>query len=261
LLELKNMIDKAFPILEFDEDRAAFIRPEAMLSPVEVTPNCVLCFYQEAIQKILGEYAHKVVAYFTAACLEFPLYEVEYKGQKVALMLAAVGAPLAGAQIDELTALGCKKFIACGSCGVLQKEIAVGHLIIPTSAVRDEGTSYHYVQPSREIEADSCVVQTIEETFLEQKVPYIKAKTWTTDAFYRETPAKIQLRKKEGCVTVEMEASAYMAVARYNNVQFGQILTAGDSLAGETWDSRRAVGRAEIQELVLRLAMDASLKL
>jgi len=95
----------------------------------------------------------------------------------------------------------------------------------------------------------------------EQKVPYIKAKTWTTDAFYRETPAKIQQRKKEGCVTVEMEASAYMAAARYNDVELGQILYAGDNLGGETWDSRGFTKRSDIREFVLRIALDICLNL
>uniref|UniRef100_UPI0032610DC6 nucleoside phosphorylase n=1 Tax=Clostridium sp. NkU-1 TaxID=1095009 RepID=UPI0032610DC6 len=118
------------------------------------------------------------------------------KAKKIALTQAGVGAPIAGAQIEELTAFGCRKYIACGSCGVLQKEIAVGHLIIPTSAIRDEGTSYHYIEPSREIAANSYVVQIIENTLTAQQVPYIKAKTWTTDALYRETPLKIEQRKK-----------------------------------------------------------------
>lgn len=255
------MLEKEFPILEFDEDKKAFIRPENTIKPIDIPERCVLCFFGEAIEKLLSEYPNRIIAYFKAESLRLPIYEIEYKNEKIALIQAAVGAPLAGGQIDELTAYGCRKFICCGSCGVLQKEIAVGHLIIPTSAIRDEGTSYHYVKPSREIYADERVVQTIEETLLEQSVPYIKAKTWTTDAFYRETPSKIQHRKKEGCVTVEMEASAYMAVAQYNNVTFGQILYAGDNLGGEEWDKRGYNSRTEIREFVLSLALDICLKL
>jgi len=205
-------------------------------------------------------YPHRIAANFQAESLRLPVYELDYKGNKIALIQAGVGAPIAGAQIEELTALGCRKFIACGSCGVLQKEIAVGHLIIPISAIRDEGTSYHYIKPSREIYANERIVQIIEETFLEQQVPYIKAKTWTTDAFYRETPLKIQQRKKEQCVTVEMETSAYIVVSQYNNVEFGQILYAGDNLGGETWDSGSFNSRTEIREFVLRLALDACIK-
>jgi len=96
---------------------------------------------------------------------------------------------------------------------------------------------------------------------IEQKIPYIKAKTWTTDAFYRETPEKIKRRKSEGCVTVEMETAAYIAASQYNNVKFGQILYAGDNLGGDQWDSRGWDRRTEIRDLVLRLALDACMKL
>ena len=58
---------------------------------------------------------------------------------------------LAAGLLEEMIAWGCRKFIACGGCGVLAQEIAVGHLILVTSAVRDEGVSYHYLPPAREV--------------------------------------------------------------------------------------------------------------
>jgi len=255
------MFEKEFPILEFDEDKNAFIRPSNIIQPVDITEKCVLCFFSEAIEKILTEYPHKIVSNFISEGINYPLYELDYKGEKIALIQASVGAPMAAGQIEELTAAGCKKFIACGMCGVLQKDLAVGHLIIPTSAVRDEGTSYHYVKPSREIAANERIVQIIENALLEKKVPFIKAKTWTTDAFYRETNQKIAQRKKEGCVTVEMEASAYIAASQFNNVEFGQILCAGDSLSGEEWDKRDYHNRTDLREFVLRLTLDVCLNL
>ena len=256
------MQQKEFPILEFDEDRNAFIRPSNVIKPVEgISERCVLCFFSDAIEKIIGEYDHKTVSGFTSEGINYPLYELDYKGEKIALIQAAVGAPLAAGQIEELFAMGCKKFLACGMCGVLQKELAVGHLIIPTAAVRDEGTSYHYAKPSREIAADARVTGVIERELSEKKVPFIKAKTWTTDAFYRETPQKIARRKSEGCVTVEMECSAYIAVSRHINAEFGQILCSGDSLGGEEWDKREYNRRTDIRELTLRLALDVCAKL
>ncbi len=143
----------------------------------------------------------------------------------------------------------------------MQKNVALGQLVIPTAAVRDEGTSYHYVKPAREIAANERVVQIIENTIVERNVSYIKAKTWTTDAFYRETPAKINQRISENCVTVDMEASAYMAVSQYNNVAFGQIFYAGDSLAGDEWDRRDWENQTDIREFVLRLALDACMSI
>jgi uridine phosphorylase len=256
------MVQKEFPILEFDEDKNAFIRPSNIIKPIDgIAERCVLCFFSEAIEKILTEYPHKIVSYFKAEGTNYPLYELDYKNEKISLIQAGVGAPMAAAQIEEISAMGCKKFIACGMCGVLQKELTVGHLIIPISAVRDEGTSYHYVKPSREIIANEHIVQIIENKLQEEKIPYIKAKTWTTDAFYRETPAKIAQRKNEGCVAVEMETSAYIAVSQYNNVEFGQILCSGDSLAGEEWDKRNYNKRIDIREFVLRLTLDTCIKM
>ena len=247
------MLQKEFPILEFDKDKNALLKPHNGIQSADISNRCVLCFFGEVFDKILDECSHKIVTHFIAGSVKLPIYELEYKCEKIILLQAYVGAPGAAAQIDELTALGCRKFIACGGCGVLQKDIAVGHLIIPTAAVRDEGTSYHYVEPSREITANERVIKTIENTLTEQKVPYIKAKTWTTDAVYRETPAKIQLRK--------METAAYIAVAQYNNVDFGQIYYAGDSLAGDEWDDRGWGTRTDLREFVLRLALDTCIAL
>jgi len=255
------MIKKEFPIIEFDPDKNAYIRPSMLLQPMDISERCVLCFFSDAIEKILKEYSHKVVTHLISECIKIPVYEINYNGVDIILLQACVGAPMAAGQIEELTVLGCNKFIACGGCGVLNKDIAVGNLIIPVSAVRDEGTSYHYIEPSREIFANEKVVKVIEDTLSSQYIPYIKAKTWTTDAFFRETPARVELRKSEGCVTVDMEASAFIAVAEYNNVEFGQILYAGDSLAGEEWDYRGWNNREKVRELALRLALDSCLRL
>ena len=78
--------------------------------------------------------------------------------------------------------------------------------------------SYHYIEPSREIECNPYVVSIMENYMKRNKIPYINAKTWTTEAFYRETDAKIDLRVSEGCVTVEMEAAAFVAVSKFRNV-------------------------------------------
>lgn len=254
------MKKEQFPILEFNDENAV-IRPNHIFKPIDIPKRCVLCNFGEAIEKVLDEYPHRLVTYFEAEAIKLPVYELEYQGKKIALTAAYVGAPGAAVQIEVLTALGCRKYIACGGCGILQKDIAVGHLIIPTVAVRDEGTSYHYIEPAREISANERVVDVIKNTLAQHGVPYIKAKTWTTDAFYRETPAKIQKRICEGCVTVDMEASAYMAVAQYNKVELGQILYAGDNLSRVEWDRRDWDSQTAIRENVLRITLDACMSM
>ena len=86
-------------------------------------------------------------------------------------------------------------------------------------------------------------------------------KTWMTDAFYRETPAKVARRRAEGCLTVEMEAAAFFAVARFRGVSFAQILYAGDDLSGPEWDSRGWQSRTAIREQVFNLAAEACLRM
>ena len=86
-------------------------------------------------------------------------------------------------------------------------------------------------------------------------------KTWTTDAFYRETPAKVKRRKAEGCISVEMEASAFFAVAQFRGVQFAQILYAGDDVSGDKWDSRQWSDQVVAREQLLELAIEACLQI
>jgi uridine phosphorylase len=163
--------------------------------------------------------------------------------------------------LEEMIALGCRKFVACGGAGVLDKEIAVGHIVVPATAVRDEGTSYHYLPSGREVGASPEGVAAIEQTLKRHGVPYIVGKTWTTDAPYRETPAKVRLRKSEGCVTVEMEAAAFFAVAQFRRVVFAQMLYGGDDVSGGEWDSRQWSERTSVREKLFWLAVEACLTL
>ena len=99
------------------------------------------------------------------------------------------------------------------------------------------------------------------ETLVEHGIPFITGRTWTTDAFYRETPGKIAARRQEGCVTVEMEAAALAAVAAFRGVPLAQILYGGDDLSGETWDRRSWQTQADVRDNVLELAATAAVRL
>jgi len=140
-------------------------------------------------------------------------------------------------------------------------EVALGHVIVPPAAVRDEGTSYHYLPPGRTVAPSPEAVRTIVATLERHHVPHVEAATWTTDAIYRETRAKVSRRAAEGCVTVEMEAAALFAVASFRGVQLGQLLYAGDDLSGDAWDARGWDDHAEGRELLFRLAAEAVLAL
>ncbi len=243
-----------YPILEFDDTQVAKIEPSFSHKKMPGYEYCVITFFREVLESMEKAGRIKVVKYLNCETLDVPIYEMDYLGKKVHLSLGYVGAAGSAAFLEELIAYGFDKFIVCGGAGVLRKDIAVGHLVIPISAIRDEGVSYHYLAPAREVECSPEVVEKIEEEFKKYKIDYVKAKTWTTDSFYRETEKKIELRKSEGCVTVEMEAAAFFAVARFRNVKLGQILYGGDDLSGVVWDNRKWHNRAEIRENLVEIS-------
>lgn len=144
---------------------------------------------------------------------------------------------------------------------MLDSAIAMGHGLVPHSAVRDEGTSYHYLPPAREVKASVKAVAAIEQTLKAHGVDYLPVKTWTTDALYRETPAKVKRRKEEGCLCVEMEAAAFFAVAQFRGVEFGQLLYGGDNLGGDVWDHRAWNSHLTGREKLFWLAVEACLRL
>ena len=157
---------------------------------------------------------------------------------RVAVFHPGVGAPLAASLMEDAIAHGCTSFVACGGAGALVPGLALGHVVVPDAAVRDEGTSYHYLPPAREVAADPEAVRIAVAVLERHGVPHTVGKTWSTDAPYRETPARIERRRAEGCITVEMETAAFLAVARHRGVRFAQLLYAGDDVSGEAWDHR-----------------------
>ena len=250
-----------YPILEFDPAREALIEPSRLIKPRDMPEHCVICFFQEVIEHIVEEQQAAIAVNLQSEVGAHPIYEIAHNSQRLAFFHPGVGAPLAAGLLEEAIACGCRKFIVCGGCGVLQKDIAVGHLIVVSGAVRDEGVSYHYLPPGREVQANRSGVAALEAILNQRGVPYLVGKTWTTDAIYRETPNKIAARKSEGCLTVEMEAASLMAVAQFREVVLGQVLYGGDDLSGGEWDHRHWQSRRDVRENLFWLAVEACLKL
>jgi uridine phosphorylase len=221
----------------------------------------VICFFSEVIEKVISEHNARIAVKNRWEDGPHNIYEISYQGRRLAFFHPGVGGPIAAGLLEESIAFGCRKFIACGGCGVLEKEMAVGHLIVVSGAVRDEGVSYHYLPPAREVTASEAGVNALVNTLRGRDVPYRVGKTWTIDAPYRETAAKIRRRREEGCLTVEMESASLIAVAQFRKVIFGQVLYGGDDLSGSEWDNRDWQTRNEIRENLFWLCADACLDL
>jgi len=256
-------IHQDYPILEFDPQREAIIEASRLLKPVAGLPeHAVICFFGDVIAHFVERGLAQEMYVFRSELAPHPVYRLDLGlGGAVTFFHPGIGGPMAGATVEQAIALGCRKFIACGGAGVLERSIQVGHLVVPTSAVRDEGLSYHYLPPGREVAPAPAAVQAIERVLDAHRVPYLKAKTWTTDAVFRETRGKTALRRAAGCLTVEMEAASMFAVAQFRGVPLGQILYGGDNLDAARWERRGWQDRWSVREQLVGLAAEACLML
>ena len=236
-------------LTEFDPVQKAVINPEDIIEPVAGMPEiAVACYSNTTFERMIAELDAEVITTTKNANGVTPIYSAQYKGVKVALFMIDVGAPMSVGILEEVFVLGVKKAIVFGTCGVLEKNIEDCSIIIPDSAVRDEGTSYHYAPASDEIEVNQKYMDVFTEMLDELHVKYTIGKTWTTDAFYRETPEKVKRRKEQGCICVDMECSADAAVAKFREKDLVQFFYAADNLDSEAWDVRSLSNHSKLEE-------------
>src|SRR5260221_1537941 len=176
-----------YPILEFDPTREGIIGPSKIMKPRDVPEHAVACFFQDVIAQLSQEHTVKVVKHLRSEIGRHPVYELDLQGRRLAVFHPGVGAPLAAAFLEEMIAIGSRKFIVCGGAGVLRSEIAVGHVLVPTVAVRDEGTSYHYLPPGREVAAGDEAGAAIERPLGCPNSANLRRQTRTTYARYIHT--------------------------------------------------------------------------
>ena len=146
-----------------------------------------------------------------------------------------VGAPVIGVLVEEFAAWGVAEFALLGIAGGLQPTLQCGDLVLVETAVRDEGTSHHYLPAGTIVSASPTLCFALETAVAQTNIPLHKGSTWTTDAPYRETAAAIAHYQQMGVQTVEMETAALFAVAQYCGVEAVALLAASDSLASGVW--------------------------
>lgn len=247
------------PIHEsYDPDSPEIIRADQFIEPVPDFPELVIVTYTRRIFTLMLENHNAVeIARMYTSAVEIPVYEIVHNGKRFATYLSTIGGAVAAALMEEAIAMGGKKFLFFGSCGVLDEAILDGHIAVPTAAWRDEGTSYHYLPAADLIEIPTA--SRLSDILDELDIPHHTTITWTTDAIYRETRNTVLKRKQAGCAVVEMEAASTAAVAQVRGVEFYQFVYGADSLAGEEWDPRTLATfpkdqRRVLAELAIRIA-------
>lgn len=219
---------------------------EALFTPAEslshrddeshpVPEALVLCYHDGLLARIAEEYE---VAEIEVDAPWGTCYLLSGTDGRVGVVGGfGVGAPQTALAMEEFVVRGVKKFVSVGHAGSLQPDVRVGDLVVVERALRDEGTSHHYLAPGKWAEATPELVEALADACAEADEPYRRGSTWTIDAPYRETGAEIEAYREEGVLTVDMEAAATFAVARHRGVAAGALFTVSDHLDAE-WEPR-----------------------
>ena len=223
-------------------------------------PEVIIGAFKEETFRVLNQVCRAEEICTLREGRAIPVYRISWQGRDIGLCHPLMGGAGTVCLMEGLIARGAKKFLLYGNCGVLCKEIAAGHLILPTAAYRDEGTSYHYLPVSDYVEVPTY--DRLAQIMDELRLPYISGKVWTTDAFYRETRGNMEKRKADGCIAVDMECASAMAAGQFRGVPIYQFFYADDCLDGDTWDSRTLGARpASSHEKYLRIALEIAARL
>lgn len=146
-----------------------------------------------------------------------------------------MGAPMAVMLLEQLIALGARRLLYLGFCGALTPSYRIGDLFLPVHAIREEGTSYHYL-PADVVPCASPQVQAVLQAQAQRRqLPVQQGPIWTTDAPYRETPRKIQQFQEAGVHAVDMEMAALFAVGHYRQCEVGALLVVSDECYHPVW--------------------------
>ena len=146
-----------------------------------------------------------------------------------------IGAPAAAMTLEEVIACGTKTIFEVGLSGGLQTFLQPSDIVAVTEAIRDEGTSYHYLPPEVKVESSTRLRERLVKHLNEKNIKHFVGPVWSTDGVYRETHSKFRKFKNAGILAVNMETSAIFAVAKYRNVEAASAQVISDILTETGW--------------------------
>jgi uridine phosphorylase len=180
------------------------------------------------------------------------------KGRVAVLTDFGNGAPMAAWMAEDLIALGAKRLVSIVLGGGLQPDLEPGAVVVCDRAIRDEGTSHHYLPPGKFVEGSPALAARFGAALEKQGLSFVTGATWTTDAPYRETAEEVRHYQAEGIKTVEMETAALFTVAQVRSVEAAAAVVVVDTLYDAVWRPPEQVKAVErVLETVYAAAIDA----
>jgi uridine phosphorylase len=175
-----------------------------------------------------------------------PFCTGKFNDVEVGLGLFWVGAPAAVMTLEEVIACGARTIFEVGSSGGLQTFLKPGYIVVATEAIRDEGTSYHYLPPEVRVKSSARLRNKLVKRLNERAIKHFVGPVWSTDGVYRETRSKFLKFRNAGVLAVNMETSAIFAVANYRSVEAASAQVISDVLTETGW--LQAFGQKSVRE-------------
>lgn len=207
------------PLFEHDHsDEPVFLagnmleaaRVQKKLSTFIIPEGCLLDFDGELVDFLVA--SGKAILEPSWPCFHTRLYRWHTNDTEYGIIGGTVGASFAVLVAEELFALGCKALVTISSAGLIAENLETPMFLLIDKALRDEGTSYHYLPPERFAISSPSLVTIVAQKLTEIALPITQGSSWTTDAPFRETSKLISARRDEGIIAVEMEAAALLAM-------------------------------------------------
>lgn len=216
------------------EKEAEYRAEQADGDPTEPPEAVVLCYSRGLMDYFMETYDGREVDHYYGDLYVFD----DADGAVGVLGNFGIGAPTTAMLMEELVVDGVEAFLSVGYAGCLDDDVEMGEFIVPERAIRDEGTSHHYVEPETYARASESLVDETKELLERRDEPFHVGPSWTTDAIYQETELEVERYASEGVLTVEMEAAAVFAVAAHRGVDAGAMFVVSDYLGLSDWEPK-----------------------
>jgi len=231
------------------------VRTKRGLVSVAVPEVCILEFDGDLTDHLVESKA--VSPWRNWACFHTPMFALEVDGKPCGIVPRAIGGSYAVLVAEQLLASGAQMVVGLTSAGRVSQTLRIPSLVIATGAIRDEGTSFHYLPPSRSVAAPPNPVAPLTGELERLGLPVYQGTVWTTDAPYRETQQQLDEYAEEGVLAVEMQAASLFALAQVRKAQIAVVAHVSNATnhEGEPFDRGTETEGVQILTAICRAGM------
>src|SRR5882724_11281243 len=255
--------DSALPMLGHALDQPSALTPENLIDDVRrsrqipagiVPPVCILEFDGDITDWLVRDGLAKPFGPW--ACFHTSMFTMKLEGVTCGIVARTIGGPYAVLIAEQLHAAGVKLIVGLTSAGRVAPDLPLPCLVVATSAIRDEGTSYHYMPPSAEVACRSPLVPLLERELIATGWAVRPGKVWTTDAPYRETKTQLSKWAREGALAVEMQAASLFAFGIARQVSVASVAMVSNAVdhGGAQFDTGPQEDGLQVLKAIARAA-------